>query len=219
MLCVSHKHSTDRRYSIHTLQYNTTFHVFLHRAMPRAPFEQRISPRNIALEHTDTNVTAVIGRSNQVDTHVSADRKRERGSQSHHSDTVHEGAHGQLSCASRARDVDSHHIRGCQLCNKTLLNPFQTETRENYVPMSPAARYPSRRSFFVLEVTTTTPFAFAHARRTCSGFTLRRAAIAPTGLSSGPPGWCVSGMSTLYASLTIPCAFPKAMIGSCCACT
>lgn len=26
--CVSNKHNTDRRFSIHTLQYNTAFHVF-----------------------------------------------------------------------------------------------------------------------------------------------------------------------------------------------
>lgn len=54
--------------------------------------------------------------------------------------------------------------------------------------MSPASRYRSRRSFLVLDVTTTAPLAFAQASRICSGATLRRSATFVTTLSTGPPG-------------------------------
>ena len=57
--------------------------------------------------------------------------------------------------------------------------------------------YPSIRSFFVLEVTTTTFLDCAHARSTCSGFALSRAEISFNGLSKGPPGRRVMGMSGL----------------------
>jgi hypothetical protein len=42
-------------------------------------------------------------------------------------------------------------------------------------------------------VTTTAPFALAHARSTCSGATFSRAAIAPTTPRTGP-SVCVSGL-------------------------
>lgn len=43
-------------------------------------------------------------------------------------------------------------------------------------------------------VTATTPLALAQARRICSGFALRRAAMDFKGASTGPPGWCVRGL-------------------------
>lgn len=43
-------------------------------------------------------------------------------------------------------------------------------------------------------VTTTTPFAFAQARRTCSGWASRRSAISRRGVSTAPPGRWVIGL-------------------------
>lgn len=136
------------------------------------------------------------GCSEDVDAHVAA-RAQEGGADEREADGApNESAHGVTPRAEGPGLVDRSDVVVGELWradDRTSIKRLQRRKRL-YVPISPASRYRSRRSFFVLEVTTTAPFAFAHARSTCSGATLRREAMLFTGASTGPPGWRVSGL-------------------------
>jgi hypothetical protein len=94
-------------------------------------------------------------------------------------------------------------------------------TSSSVSSMSPTSKKPSRRSFLDEMVTMTAlsclamvkllfasscpthPFAFDHARSTCSGLIFSLLAMSFMGLSTGPPGRDVSGIRDEYPSGTM----------------
>ncbi len=140
-----------------------------------------------------------VSISQDVDAQGASQAEGDRGDRASHHRTTNERTCRLLSCPLFARLVDSSDILGGKSCRTrrmfSLRNPLHvvpTNSRR-----SPAAMYPSIRSFFVVDVTTTTPLDLAHARSTCSGFAFRREEISLSGLSTGPPGMRVIGISGL----------------------